>query len=99
PLCPTLFPYNDALPIWTDSNQENPMAQMATWASTVGGGMPVYIGEWGVGWGSRYTTLTCNNIRQWYTTFDSVYAASHNQPTAVRSEEHTSELQSRENLV
>ena len=28
--------------------------------------MPVYIGEWGVGWGSRYTTMDCNNIRSWY---------------------------------
>lgn len=69
--------------MWTDSNQSGPMDQMATWASTVGGGMPVYIGEWGVGWGSRYSTMSCNNIRQWYTTFDSVYASEREQPTAV----------------
>jgi hypothetical protein len=72
--------YDDA---WTDSNQSNPMDTMATWASTVGGGIPVFIGEWGVGWGSRYSSLTCNNIRQWYTTFDSVHAREHGQPTAV----------------
>jgi len=72
--------YDDA---WTDSNQSDPMDTMATWASTVGAGMPVYIGEWGVGWGSRYAALECNNIRQWYTTFDSVHASGHGQPTAV----------------
>lgn len=69
--------------VWTDTNQSGPMDRMATWATTVGGGMPVYIGEWGVGWGSRYNTLTCNNVRQWYTTFDSVYAKKREQPTAV----------------
>lgn len=68
---------------WTEENQSDPMTTMATWAETVGGGMPVYIGEWGVGWGSRYGELTCNNIRQWYTTFDSVHAEQHDQPTAV----------------
>lgn len=72
--------YDDA---WTDANQSDPMAQMATWAGTVGQGMPVYIGEWGVGWGSRYDEMTCNNIRQWYTRFDSVHAAQHDQRTAV----------------
>lgn len=72
--------YDDA---WTDSNQSGPMEEMAEWASTIGAGMPIYIGEWGVGWGSRYSTLSCNNIRQWYTTFDSVYASELGQPTAV----------------
>ncbi len=72
--------YDDA---WTDANQSSPMDTMATWANTVGGGMPVYIGEWGVGWGSVYPEMTCNNIREWYTTFDSVYANERDQPTAV----------------
>jgi hypothetical protein len=45
--------------------------------------MPVYIGEWVVAWGSRYSTFTCNSIRRWYTTFDSVHASEHGQPTAV----------------
>lgn len=72
--------YDDA---WTDSNQSNPMETMANWAATVGEGMPVYIGEWGVAWGSRYSTLSCNNVRQWYTTFESVHATAHAQPTAV----------------
>lgn len=69
--------------VWTQANQSGPMDTMATWASTVGKGMPVYIGEWGVGWQSRYTQLTCNNVRAWYTTFDSVHAKSHGQPTAL----------------
>lgn len=68
---------------WTETNQSKPMDTMAEWANTIGGGMPVYIGEWGVGWGDRYSTLTCNNIREWYTKFDSVHARAHNQPTAV----------------
>lgn len=72
--------YDDA---WTEANQSGPMEQMATWARTIGAGMSVYIGEWGVGWGSRYATLSCNNVRQWYTTFDSVHAIEYGQPTAV----------------
>jgi len=72
--------YDDA---WTDANQSGPMDTMADWASTVGGGIPVFIGEWGVGWGSVYSTLTCNNIRQWYTTFHSQHATAHGFPTAV----------------
>ena len=69
--------------VWAASNQSGPMDKMATWAETVGGGVPVYIGEWGVGWGSRYTELTCNNIRAWYETFDSVNARAHGQPTGL----------------
>ncbi len=72
--------YADA---WTDSDLSEPMQTMANWAAGVGQGMPVYIGEWGVGWGSRYDTMTCNNIRQWYTKFDSEFAAPRGQPTAV----------------
>lgn len=68
---------------WTDANQSAPMKQMQDWAQSVGKGMPVYIGEWGVGWGSRYTQLSCNNIRKWYTSFDSQFARSFGQPTAV----------------
>ena len=51
---------------WTDANLSGPMDTMLAWAQTTGKGMPVYIGEWGVGWGSRYTTMDCNNIRSWY---------------------------------
>lgn len=72
--------YADA---WTDGDLEGPMETMQTWANGVGMGMPVYIGEWGVGWGSRYASMTCNNIRQWYTKFDAQFASSHDQPTAV----------------
>jgi endoglucanase len=55
--------YDDA---WTDSNVSGPMDTMLSWANSVGKGMPVYIGEWGVAWGSRYSTMDCNNIRSWY---------------------------------
>jgi hypothetical protein len=45
--------------------------------------MPVFIGEWGVGWGSRYTQMSCNNVRKWYTSFDATFASERGQPTAV----------------
>jgi endoglucanase len=72
--------YDDA---WTDANLSDPMNTMLNWANTVGGGMPVYIGEWGVGWGSRYTTLECNNVRLWYQRMHSEFAAPRGIPTAV----------------
>lgn len=68
---------------WTDEDVASPMQVMAEWAATTGGGMPVFIGEWGVGWGSRYDTMDCNNIRQWYTRFDAVHARRFGMPTAV----------------
>jgi endoglucanase len=48
---------------WTAGNITQPMDAMKGWAEGVGRGMPVYVGEWGVGWGSRYATMDCNNIR------------------------------------
>jgi endoglucanase len=68
---------------WTDENIDAPMKIMDTWAKTVGKGIPVYIGEWGTGWGSRYTTFNCNNIRLWYEKFNAQYAKSYNMPTTV----------------
>ncbi|WP_296168503.1 glycoside hydrolase family 5 protein [uncultured Brevundimonas sp.] len=68
---------------WTDEDIASPMQIMADWASTTGGGMPIFIGEWGVGWGSRYEIMDCNNIRLWYTRFDSVHARRFGMPTAV----------------
>ena len=68
---------------WTDDDIASPMQVMADWASTTGGGMPVFIGEWGVGWGSRYDTMDCNNIRQWYARFDAVHAKRFGMPTTV----------------
>ena len=59
------------------------MDTMQRWADSVGAGMPVYIGEWGTGWGSRYDVMECNNIRNWYQLFDSEYASERKQPTAV----------------
>lgn len=72
--------YSDA---WTESNVSTPMDIMQSWANGVGQGMPIYIGEWGVGWGSRYSAMQCNNIRFWYQLFDDKYASAKGQPTAV----------------
>lgn len=68
---------------WTDDDIASPMQVMAEWATSTGSGMPVFIGEWGVGWGSRYETMNCNNIRQWYAHFDAVHARRFGMPTAV----------------
>lgn len=68
---------------WTDDDIAGPMRLMADWAATTGGGMPVFIGEWGVGWGSRFDAMTCNNIRLWYARFDAVHARAFGMPTAV----------------
>lgn len=68
---------------WTDTDLSGPMATMANWANTVGKGMPVFIGEWGVGWGSRYDEFGCNNIRQWYQKFHSQFSAARGFPSAV----------------
>ena len=59
------------------------METKANWASTVGGGMPVLIGEWGVGWMSRFPSMDCNNIRLWYSRFDATHARAADMPTAV----------------
>jgi aryl-phospho-beta-D-glucosidase BglC (GH1 family) len=72
--------YDDA---WTENNLADPMDTMENWAKSVGRGMPVFIGEWGVGWGSRYDQLSCNNIRSWYQKLSSAFAAPRGIPTAV----------------
>jgi hypothetical protein len=56
---------------------------MLAWSASVGNGMPIFIGEWGVGWGSRYDTLDCNNIRLWYERLHQEHAAPKGMPTAV----------------
>jgi len=73
----------DYADVWTDSNISAPMDTMLSWAKSVGKGMPVYIGEWGVAWQSRYTTMDCNNIRSWYQKLDSQNAAPKGIPTSV----------------
>jgi hypothetical protein len=67
---------------WNDSDLKNPMETMESWANSIGGGMPIYIGEWGVGWESRYNEMHCNNIREWYSRLQE-FATSKNQATAV----------------
>jgi hypothetical protein len=59
------------------------MDTMLAWANSVGNGMPVYIGEWGVGWGSRYNQMDCNNIRAWYQGMHSQFASARGMPTSV----------------
>lgn len=68
---------------WNDGNVTGPMDTMANWANSVGQGMPVYIGEWGTGWGSRYSTMQCNNIRLFYKTLGWQFAPAKGQPTAL----------------
>jgi len=68
---------------WNDGDVTGPMDIMANWANSVGQGMPVYIGEWGTGWGSRYPSMQCNNIRLFYKTLGWQYAPAKGQPTAL----------------
>ena len=68
---------------WTQSDISGPMEVMKIWARTTGAGMPVFIGEWGVGWQSRLPRMDCNNIRLWYESFDAVHARAADMPTAV----------------
>jgi hypothetical protein len=68
---------------WTDSDLSTPMDTMLSWAKSTGKNMPVHIGEWGVGWGSKYTTMDCNNIRSWYQKFDSQNASTKGIPTSL----------------
>ena len=72
--------YDDA---WSDTDLGNPMDTMLSWADSVGNGMPVYIGEWGVAWQSRYDVLACNNVRLWYERFHAEFAAPRGIPTSV----------------
>jgi endoglucanase len=59
------------------------MDVMKAWGTTVGKGMPVYIGEWGVGWGSRFAEQDCNNVRLWYQMFHHDIATPKGMPTSV----------------
>lgn len=68
---------------WTDADIRGPMEIMAHWASTTGAGMPVFIGEWGVGWHSRLASMNCNNVRLFYSRFHQVHATEMHMPTAV----------------
>ncbi|MDZ4261751.1 MAG: cellulase family glycosylhydrolase [Pseudomonadota bacterium] len=68
---------------WTDADMSGPMDTMLQWSNTIGQGMPIYIGEWGTGWQSRYSIFNCNNIRLWYSKFNKEYASIKGIPTAV----------------
>ncbi len=71
---------------WTEKDVVEPMEIMEKWASEVGNDMPVYIGEWGSGWGKLFGEFDCNNTRIWYKEFDTQYASKRPagaMPTAV----------------
>ena len=70
---------------WTADAIAEPMDVMIAWSNSVGGGMPIYIGEWGVAWNRNNPAggLQCNNIRQWFHLFDQYIANPKRQPTAV----------------
>jgi endoglucanase len=68
---------------WSQTDLSLPTDVMSAWASGVGRGMPVYVGEWGVAWGSRFAEMQCNNVRLWYQMFDRDIARPRGMPTAV----------------
>lgn len=68
---------------WTESDLATPIDSMLDWANGAGQGMPVYIGEWGVGWNSTLATMDCNNIRGWYAQMHVHQAAPKGVPTSV----------------
>lgn len=68
---------------WTNYDMQNPMNVMKNWANGIGHGMPVYIGEWGTAWGSRYSVMQCNNIRLWYQMFYQDIARNKAMPATV----------------
>lgn len=73
----------NARQLWTMADVNGWMDLTANWAKTVGKGLPVYIGEWGVGWQKRSSTMDCNNVRKWYKEFENDGAIPHGQPTTV----------------
>ncbi len=51
---------------FTEATIRAPMQTADEWRNQLGVDLPIYIGEWGVGWGKQQTTMDCNNIRFWY---------------------------------
>lgn len=68
---------------WTEAMMQEPFDIASAWASNVGGGMPIYVSEWGVGWQKQKPTMQCNNIRKWYQEMHYTTATAHHYPTAV----------------
>lgn len=68
---------------WTASMMQASFTTASAWANGIGGGMPLYVSEWGVGWQNQRPVMTCNNIRKWYQEMHYTEAASRNYPTAV----------------
>ena len=67
---------------FTDDTLRGPMQQAENWRQSLGVELPIYIGEWGVGWGKLKNTMTCNNVREWYQRFPGA-AAAFSMPTTV----------------
>ncbi|MCP2679823.1 glycoside hydrolase family 5 protein [Maricaulaceae bacterium NA33B04] len=75
----------DKTHLWTEADIVDPIETMEAWARTTGQGMPVFIGEWGNGWGKQRNSFNCNNVRALYEGFDADYASQRTpaMPTAV----------------
>lgn len=67
---------------FTDNTLREPMRIADEWRTNIGVNLPIYIGEWGVGWGKRQSTMNCNNIRLWYQSFPTA-AQEFGMPTQV----------------
>jgi endoglucanase len=72
---------NRAYP-FTDDTLRNPMRTADEWRQRLGVDLPIYIGEWGVGWGKKQSSMNCNNVRLWYQSFPEA-AAEFGMPTQV----------------
>jgi len=68
---------------WTAAMLQEPFETASAWAKSVGGGMPLYVSEWGVGWQKQKPTMRCNNIRKWYQELHYTEATQRNYSTAV----------------
>lgn len=68
---------------WSEADIAGPMDVMLNWSRSSGNNIPIYIGEWGTGWQSRYSKMECNNIRLYYTTFQNKFAAAKGIPAIV----------------
>jgi endoglucanase len=67
---------------FTDDTLNSPMDQADRWRQRLDVDLPIYIGEWGVGWGKRQSQMDCNNIRAWYQQLPNK-ATAYDMPTTV----------------
>jgi len=67
---------------FTESTLVSPLETADQWRRGLGVELPIYIGEWGVGWGKLEPTMDCNNLRFWYQQLPFV-AEEFSMPTTV----------------